>query len=174
MIRLFKRKENMNQSSGYNYDPHALIELRDYSGEIPTFTTFKATDLEGMRERIKDLEDIQNTMQKEYDDLAVSNRYWIGKAEEFLNTTREWLLDTVANEEIEFNTAEVLAEKLGIELNREYEVTIQVEYNFTLKAKNDEQVEDILDELDIPSISHDAIDAWDVNGDIVSREYQEN
>ena len=164
----------MNQSSGYNYDPHALIELRDLSGEIPTFATFKATDLEGMREQIKDLQDVQNAMQKQYDDLAISNRYWVNKAEEFLNTTREWLLDTVANEEIEFDTAQTLAEQLGIELKKEYEVTIQVEYNFTLKAKNDDEVEDILDELDIPSISHEAIDAWDVNGDIVSREYQEN
>lgn len=162
------------ETTGTNYNPHAMIELRDLSSGEEKFAYFKATELEGMREQIKDLQDVQNAMQKKYDDLAISNRYWVNKAEEFLNTTREWLLDTVANEEIEFHTAEVLADKLGIELNREYEVTIQVEYNFTLKAKNDEHVEDILDELDIPSISHEAIDAWDVNGDIISREYQEN
>ena len=155
------------ETTGINYNPHAMIELRDLSSGEEKFAYFKATELEGMREQIRNL-------QKQYDDLAVSNRYWVGKAEEFLNTTREWLLDTVANEEIEFDTAQTLAEQLGIELNKEYEVTIQVEYNFTLKAKNDEQVEDILDELDIPSISHEAIDAWDVNGDIVSRDYQEN
>ena len=174
MIKLFKRKDNMNQSSGYNYDPHALVELRDLSGEIPTFATFKATELEGMREQIRDLELKNLGLQKQYDDLLVSNRYWTNKSEEFLNLTKQWLLDKVANQEIELETAETLAEQLGIELEREYEVTIQVEYNFVLKAKNDEHVEDILDELDIPSISHDAIDAWDVNGDIVSREYQEN
>lgn len=162
------------ETTGINYNPHAMIELRDLSSGEEKFAYFKATELEGMREQIKDLQDIKNAMQKKYDDLVLSNRYWVGKADEFLNTTREWLLDTVANEEIEFDTAQTLAEQLGIELNKEYEVTIQVEYNFTLKAKNDEQVEDILDELDIPSISHEAIDAWDVNGDIVSRDYQEN
>ena len=155
------------ETTGINYNPHAMIELRDLSSGEEKFAYFKATELEGMREQIRNL-------QKQYDDLAVSNRYWVGKAEEFLNTTREWLLDTVANEEIEFDTAQTLAEQLGIELKKEYEVTIQVEYNFTLKAKNDDEVDEILDELDIPSISHEAIDAWDVNGDIVSRDYQEN
>ena len=155
------------ETTGINYNPHAMIELRDLSSGEEKFAYFKATELEGMREQIRNL-------QKQYDDLAVSNRYWVGKAEEFLNTTREWLLDTVANEEIEFDTAQTLAEQLGIELKKEYEVTIQVEYNFTLKAKNDDEVDEILDELDIPSISHEAIDAWDVNGDVISREYQEN
>lgn len=159
------------ETTGLNYNPHSMIELRDLSSGSEKFAYFKATELEGMREQLKELQDVLNATQKQYEDVSVSNRYWISKAEEFLTVTREWLTELVDSGDLDFDTAVEFAEKLGIDIKRKYEVTIQVEYSFIVNAKNEYEVEDILDNLDIPSISDDAICDWDVSGDIVSRDY---
>lgn len=128
------------ETTGLNYNPHAMIELRDLSSGEEKFVYFKATELEGMKERIARLESTVNS----YVDKVFA--------------VRDLALENIDNVDDEFLTE--LANILQFELKNEYVVTAKLEYVFTVNAKNDDEVQEIIDNLDLPLLRDDNIDEY--------------
>lgn len=134
-----ERKGTKMETTGINYNPHAMIELKDLSSGEPNFKYFKATELEGMKERIQRLQSNVDTYIEQ------------------ISAVRDLALESIDDVDNDFLTE--LARILGFDLSKEYQVAVQVEYVFTVKAKDESEVQDIIDGLDIPRLSDEAIEA---------------
>jgi hypothetical protein len=84
---------------------------------------------------------------------------------------RDWAINRVEAGDLDFETANELGEILGFDVKQEFEVTIQVEYTFTVKAATNSDVEDIIDGLDLPTLSGEEIEEYRVYGELVDRSY---
>lgn len=140
------------ETTGLNYNPHAMIELKDLSSGETKFSYFKATELEGMKERIQRL---QSTIQS-YSDQVIA--------------VRDLALENIDDIDNDFLTE--LANILHFDLTREYQVSVQVEYVFSVNAKDDEEVQNIIDGLDIPRLHDEAMidSCW---GELVDHSYEQ-
>ena len=127
----------MDYTTGLNYNPNAMIELKDLSSGEQKFAYFKATELEGLKERIQRLE---STIQS-YSDQVIA--------------VRDLALENI--DDIDNDFLNELANILHFELKREYQVSVQVEYVFSVNAKDDDEVQSIIDGLDIPRLHDEAM-----------------
>ena len=141
------------ETTGINYNPHAMIELKDLSSGEPKFSYFKATELEGMKERIQRLE---STIQS-YSDQVIA--------------VRDLALENI--DDVDNDFLEELSLILHFDLSKEYQVAVQVEYVFTVKAKDESEVQDIIDGLDIPRLHDEAIEDSYVWGEVIDHSYDE-
>ena len=148
-----ERKGTKMETTGLNYNPHAMIELKDLSSGEEKFAYFKAIELEGMKEKIQRLE---STIQS-YSDQVIA--------------VRDLALENIDDIDNDFLTE--LANILHFELKREYQVAVQIEYVFTVKAKDESEVQDIIDGLDIPRLSDEAIEDSYVWGEVIDHSYDE-
>ena len=141
------------ETTGTNYNPHAMIELRDLSSGEQKFAYFKATELEGMKERIQRLE---STIQS-YSDQVIA--------------VRDLALENI--DDVDNDFLEELAKILHFDLTREYQIAVQDEYVFTVKAKDESEIQDIIDGLDIPRLHDEAIEDSYVWGEVIDHSYDE-
>lgn len=88
-----------------------------------------------------------------------------------IENIKEWALEKL-DEGVDSDLLNELAFIAGFELNKEYQVTVQVEYTFNVKANNDDEVQEVIDNLDIPRLSDEKIDDY-VWGEIVDSSYDE-
>lgn len=143
----------MEYTTGLNYNPNAMIELKDLSSGEPKFSYFKATELEGMKERIQRLQSNIDTYIEQ------------------ISAVRDLALENIDDVDNDFLTE--LARILGFDLSKEYQVAVQVEYVFTVKAKDESEVQDIIDGLDIPRLHDEAIEDTYVWGEVIDHSYDE-
>ena len=143
----------MDYTTGLNYNPNAMIELKDLSSGEQKFAYFKATELEGLKERIQRLE---SSIQS-YHDMVIA--------------VRDLALENI--DDVDNDFLEALANILHFELKREYQVAVQIEYVFTVKAKDEDEVQNIIDNLDIPRMDVEASDDSYVWGELIDHSYDE-
>lgn len=88
-----------------------------------------------------------------------------------IENIKEWAMEKL-DEGVDPDLLNELAFIAGFELSKEYEVTIQVEYTFNVKANNEDEVQGVIDNLDIPRLSDEKIEDcfW---GEIVDSSYDE-
>lgn len=143
----------MEYTTGLNYNPNAMIELKDLSSGEQKFAYFKATELEGLKERIQRLE----ASTQSYHDMVIA--------------VRDLALENI--DDIDNDFLNELANILHFELKREYQVAVQIEYVFTVKAKDEDEVQEIIDGLDIPRLSDDSIEDSYVWGELIDHSCNE-
>ncbi len=97
---------------------------------------------------------------------SMINRYAVN-----IQNARDWAINRVEAGDLDLETAAALGEILGFEIKQEFEVTIQVEYTFTVKAATNSDVEDIIDGLDLPTLSGEEIEEYRVYGELLDRSY---
>ena len=90
-----------------------------------------------------------------------------------ISRIRDWALENLDTGSIDEDLLSELAEIVGFELKKEYQVCVQVEYVFTVKAKNEYDVQEIIDGLDIPRLSDEAIEDTYVWGEVIDHSYDE-
>jgi hypothetical protein len=122
---------------------------------------------EFLQQRVKSLETEVEMFKRQIDFLTGLQNNTVSTIEQ----VKDWTLEQVANEAIEFDTAQELATLLSFDLKQEFEVTIQVEYNFTVKAANDDEVQTIIDSLDIPRLDVDECEDGYIWGEVVDSNY---
>jgi sugar-specific transcriptional regulator TrmB len=67
------------------------------------------------------------------------------------DTVQEWLLEQLdSGEWSDEQPLQDLAQGVGVELAREYQVTVLVEYHQTILARSQDAAQELVDELDIP------------------------
>ena len=96
--------------------------------------------------RIKQLEEhIQTVTQRSYTESAERNR--------MRNEMQEWTLEAMEHGTIDESTAEDIANICGFELTKEFELEVTVMYSITVNAKNEEEAQNLIHDIDFDSVS---------------------
>ena len=98
-------------------------------------------------ERIAQLEEhIQKVTQRSYADSADRNRV--------TESMQEWTLEALAQGSISETEAEEIAEIVGFELTKEFEVEVTVMYSVTVNARDEESAQNAIHDIDFDSVSY--------------------
>ena len=110
---------------------------------------FLETTLVANKERINQLEEhIQKVTQRSYADSADRNRMVEGM--------QEWTLEAVEDGSITESQAEEIAEIMGFELTKEFEVEVTVMYSVTVNARNEEAATNAIHDIDFDTVQYDS------------------
>ena len=97
--------------------------------------------------RIAELEEhIQKVTQRSYADSADKNR--------LVEAMQEWTLESLNEGAIEESQAEEIAEIVGFELTKEFEVEVTVMYSVTVNARDEESAQNAIHDIDFDSVSY--------------------
>ena len=118
-------------------------------------TTFVATQ-EYLRsqiaekdERILTLEQhIQKVTQRSYADSADKNR--------MVEAMQEWTLNELENGQLTESQAEEIAEIMGFELSKEFEVEVTVTYSITVNARDEDSAQELINDIDFDTVSYNS------------------
>jgi hypothetical protein len=97
--------------------------------------------------RVAELEEhIQKVTQRSYADSADRNR--------MVEAMQEWTLQSLDEGAIEESQAEEIADIMGFELTKEFEVEVSVTYSVTVNARNAGDAESAISDIDFDSVSY--------------------
>ena len=107
---------------------------------------FLETQLVENKKRIDQLEEhIQKVTQRSYADSADKNV--------MVESMQEWTLKELENEDISESQAEQIAEIIGFELTKEFELEVTVLYSVTVNARDEESAQNLIHDIDFDSVS---------------------
>jgi len=99
--------------------------------------------------RVTQLEEhIQKVTQRSYADSAERNRMVEGM--------QEWTLEAVEDGSITESQAEEIAEIMGFELTKEFEVEVTVLYSVTVNARNEEAATNAIHDIDFDTVQYNS------------------
>jgi hypothetical protein len=97
--------------------------------------------------RIAELEEhIQKVTQRSYADSADRNR--------LTEAMQEWTLEALGQGSISESEAEEIAEIVGFELTKEFEVEVTVLYSVTVNARDEESAQNAIHDIDFDTVSY--------------------
>ena len=97
--------------------------------------------------RITELEEhIQKVTQRSYADSAERNR--------ITEAMQEWTLGSLEEGAIEESQAEEIAEIVGFELTKEFEVEVTVLYSMTINARDEESAQNAVHDIDFDTVQY--------------------
>lgn len=97
--------------------------------------------------RITELEEhIQKVTQRSYGEAAERSRMG--------SEMQEWTLESLESGDITESQAEEIASICGFELTKEFEVEVTVQYSVTVNARNEEQAQNAIYDIDFDSVSY--------------------
>jgi hypothetical protein len=110
---------------------------------------FLETQLVQNKERITQLEESHARLtQRSYQDSAERNS--------MVESMQEWTLNELENEDITEEQAEAIAEIMGFELSKEFEVEVTVIYSVTVNARNEEAATNVINDIDFDTVSYNS------------------
>jgi hypothetical protein len=99
--------------------------------------------------RVAQLEEhIQKVTQRSYADSADKNR--------MVEAMQEWTLNALEEREISETNAEEIADIMGFELTKEFEVEVTVMYSVTVNARNEEEAQNAIHDIDFDSVQYNS------------------
>ena len=108
---------------------------------------FLETTLVENKNRIEQLEKhIQEVTQRSYTEAAERNR--------MRNEMQEWTLEALDDSAITEENAQEIADICGFELTKEFELEVSVQYSITVNARNEEEAQNAIHEIDFDSVSY--------------------
>ncbi len=126
--------------------------------------------LKRKKERMETINYLQSTVEAQAKQITVLEERDSSRTQEIyrmrathdsmVTAMQTWTLEALESRDISETNAEEIAEICGFDLNHEYDVTVTVEYNFTVTGRNKEDVEN-----EVLSIDFDAIN---YNDDVIS------
>jgi hypothetical protein len=114
---------------------------------INATTDFLKTRIAEYESRVKQLEEhIQTVTQRSYGEAAERNR--------MRNEMHEWTLEAMDDETISEDVAQQIADICGFELTKEFELEVEVQYSITVNARNEEEAQNLIHDIDFDSVSY--------------------
>ena len=99
--------------------------------------------------RIAQLEEhIQKVTQRSYSDSADKNR--------MVEAMQEWTFEALEQGTINENEALEIAEIMGFELTKEFEVEVTVMYSVTVNARNEEEAQNAIHDIDFDTVDYNS------------------
>ncbi len=97
--------------------------------------------------RIAELEEhIQKVTQRSYTEAAERNI--------IKNEMHEWTLEALEHGTIDESSAQEIADICGFELSKEFELEVEVQYSITVNARNEEEAQNLIHDIDFDSVSY--------------------
>ncbi len=130
------------------------MDQETYPTVIPAdnhYTTreFLESQLVQNKERIAQLEEhIQKVTQRSYTDSADKNR--------MVEAMQEWTFEALEQGTINENEALEIAEIMGFELTKEFEVEVTVMYSVTVNARNEEEAQNAIHDIDFDTVDYNS------------------
>ena len=110
---------------------------------------FLETTLVQNKERIQQLEEhIQKVTQRSYTDSADKNR--------LVESMQEWTLGELENQDITEEQAEAIAEIVGFDLTKEFELEVTVLYSVTVNARDEESAQNAIHDIDFDTVQYNS------------------
>ena len=110
---------------------------------------FLETTLVQNKERNAQLEEhIQKVTQRSYADSADKNRMVEGM--------QEWTLNELGNEDITEEQASAIAEIMGFDLTKEFELEVTVLYSVTVNARDEESAQNAIHDIDFDTVQYNS------------------
>ena len=107
---------------------------------------FLETQLVENKARITQLEEhVQRVTQRDWDTKAT--------LEGIRSNMQEWALEAMDNSTIDESTAEEIANIVGFELTKEFELEVTVMYSITVNALDVESAQNLIHDIDFDSVS---------------------
>ena len=115
---------------------------------IPNTTQeFLLSQIKIKDERIAQLEEhIQKVTQRSYADSADKNR--------MVEAMQEWTLEAMNCGTLNESEAEEIAEIIGFELTKEFELEVTVMYSVTVNARDEESAQNAIHDIDFDTVSY--------------------
>jgi hypothetical protein len=108
---------------------------------------FLESQLVENKNRINQLEEhIQKVTQRSYGEAAERSR--------IASEMQEWTLTELENNGITESQAEEISSICGFELSKEFEVEVTVSYSVTVNARNEEEAQNAIYDIDFDSVSY--------------------
>ena len=99
--------------------------------------------------RVAELEaHIQKVTQRSYADSADKNR--------MVEAMQEWTLEAIEQGTINESEAEEIAEIMGFELTKEFEVEVTVLYSVTVNARTEEDAQNAIHDIDFDTVQYNS------------------
>lgn len=109
-------------------------------------TDFLKAEILKKDERIKQLEEAHaNVVQRSYGESAERSR--------ITTEMQEWTLEELDNNGITESQAEEISNICGFELTKEFELEVTVMYSITVNARNEEEAQNLIHDIDFDSVS---------------------
>jgi predicted YcjX-like family ATPase len=117
---------------------------------IPNTTQeFLQSQIQIKDERIANLEShIQKVTQRSYADSAERNR--------ITEDMQAWTLKALEEGTINESEAEEIAEIVGFELTKEFELEVTVLYSVTVNARDEESAQNVIHDIDFDTVQYDS------------------
>ena len=110
---------------------------------------FLKSEIAKKDERIKQLEEhVQQVTQRSYGEAAERSR--------MRNEMQEWTLENLNDGTISEDTAQEIADICGFELTQEFEVEVTVMYSVTVNARNEEEAQNAIHDIDFDTVSYNS------------------
>jgi hypothetical protein len=124
----------MDQETSVTVVPNATQEfLRDALAKA----TLRVTQLE---------EHIQKVTQRSYADSADKNR--------MVEAMQEWTLEAINCGTLNESEGQEIADIVGFELSKEFELEVSVQYSITVNARDEESAQNAIYDIDFDSVSY--------------------
>jgi hypothetical protein len=99
--------------------------------------------------RVTQLEEhIQKVTQRSYADSADRNR--------ITEAMQEWTLEAINCGTLNESEAQEIADIVGFELSKEFEVEVEVQYSITVNAKNEEEAKNAIYDIDFDTVEYNS------------------
>jgi hypothetical protein len=76
--------------------------------------------------------------------------------ENLINEVKDYVLESLSNDEMSDTVAEIFADLCGFELTKEVEVEVSVTYNLTVQVPHNEDTESVVNDIDFESVSYNS------------------
>jgi len=120
-----------------------------YPTVINATEDFLKSEIAKKDERIAQLEEhIQKVTQRSYADSADRNR--------LTEAMQEWTLEALAQGSINETEAEEIAEIVGFDLTKEFEVEVTVMYSVTVNARDEESAQNAIHDIDFDTVDYNS------------------
>ena len=124
-------------------------DLSTLAGVVNATEDFLKSQIVQKDERIKTLEEhIQKVTQRSYADSADRNR--------ITEAMQEWTLEQLDEGSLTETQAEEIAEIIGFELTKEFEVEVTVMYSVTVNARNEEEATNAIHDIDFDTVDYNS------------------
>jgi hypothetical protein len=124
-------------------------DLSTLAGVVNATEDFLKSQIVKKDERIVQLEEhIQKVTQRSYADSADKNR--------MVESMQEWTFEALEQGTINENEALEIAEIMGFELTKEFEVEVTVMYSVTVNARNEEEAQNAIHDIDFDTVDYNS------------------
>jgi chromosome segregation ATPase len=123
---------------------------------INATSEFLNTQISALQEVIQKKDEHIARMQEDLSNLSSRAMTLQIERNNLVNEIKEYVLESLSNDEMSDTVAETLADLCGFELTKEVEVEVTVTYNLTVQVPHDEDTESIVNDIDFESVSYNS------------------